>query len=96
MFTNEQRDELTRQRTEWRNRNQRNRDDDQRTIQELRSELNSIRESIRRDVLDQVDTSGTNASATQVSQVTTGTRTSTMMRGRNSQVNEGNGRSGRG
>ena len=96
LFTNEQRDELTRQRTEWRNRNQGNRDDDQRTIKELRSELNSIRESIRRDVPDQVDTSGTNASATQVSQVTTGTRTSTMMRGRNSQVNEVSGRSGRG
>ena len=64
------------------NANQRNRDD--------------IRESIRRDVPDQVDTSGTNASATQVSQVTTGTRTSTMMRGRNSQVNQGSGYSGRG
>lgn len=84
-FTQEQRDKMKRQRQEYkRQRNNRNADDStHRTIQELQSQIQELRSLAS----DQRPPNNINADEqTQVSQVTTGTRGTTMMGGRNSQT----------
>ena len=93
LFSNEQKEQLRNDRREYRQRQDRdNRDNDQRTIQELqsqidqrtikelRSEIESLRGSTNGDIPEQVDAKST----AQISQVTTGSRGTTMMGGRRS------------
>ena len=97
LFTNEQKDQLRNERREYRQRQTHNNDQrtiqqlqseiDQRTIQELRSEIESLRG--REGVPNHVDAQSSNGNATQISQVTTGTRASTMMGGRSSRSRGG-------